>query len=202
MIDYIERESIIFFKIFVYPVHGCRESQRKGPDWWVPITTPLTKTKKKVGIFFQKKKLFFLLSRLIMACRFHFLNKNILDFFGDEIHPYSEHFMCIFNRWALQGPLEFNRKLCQNPYIYALFFLLKKIKVVLCCFFGVLYWSSWQWASKKSSPTSQTCLGGSPGLVKGPYIGRFSRDNLNFEKKLKIQNNFKLPLKWKSSQVM
>ena len=38
-------------------------------------------------------------------------------------------------------------------------------------------------------------FGGSPGLVKGPYIGRFSRDNLNFEKKLKIQNNFKLPLK-------
>ena len=25
------------------------------------------------------------------------------------LHPYSEHFMCIFNRWALQGPLDFNR---------------------------------------------------------------------------------------------
>ena len=78
----------------------------------------------------------------------------------------------------------------------------KKKKVVLCCFCLLLNWSSWQWASKKSSPTFQTCFGGSPGLVKGPYIGRFSRDNLNFEKKLKIQNNFKLPLKWKSSQVM
>ena len=89
----------------------------------------------------------------------------------------------------------------KSLYICLVFFL-KKIKVVLCCFFGVLYWSSWQWASKKSSPTSQTCSGGSPGLVKGPYIGRFSRDNLNFEKKLKIQNNFKLPLKWKTSQVM
>ena len=24
-------------------------------------------------------------------------------------HPYSEHLMCIFNRWAPQGPLDFNR---------------------------------------------------------------------------------------------
>ena len=59
MIDHVERASIIFFKIFVYPVHGCRESQRKGPDWWVPITTPLTKTKKKVGIFFNFFFIFF-----------------------------------------------------------------------------------------------------------------------------------------------
>ena len=31
-------------------------------------------------------------------------------------------------------------QLCQNPYIYALFFLLKKIKVVLCCFCLLLNW--------------------------------------------------------------
>ena len=71
---------------------------------------PPHQNKKKIGIFFSI--FFFLLSRLIMACRFHFLNENILDFFGDdddddaialqyndrEIHPHSEHFMCIFNR--------------------------------------------------------------------------------------------------------
>ena len=173
MIDHVERASIIFFKIFVYPVHGCRESQRKGPDWWVPITTPLTKTKKKVGIFFQKKKLFFLLSRLIMACRFHFLNKNILDFFGDEIHPYSEHFMCIFNRWALQGPLEFNRKLCQNPYIYALFFFWKKSKL-FCVAFVFFYIGPHDSGLLKSHlPPPKHVRGGLQGWSKGHILADF-----------------------------
>ena len=67
-----------------------------------------------------------------MACRFHFLNENFLDFFGDdddddaialqyndrEIHPHSEHFMCIFNRWALQGPLDFNRCFRKKTPLY------------------------------------------------------------------------------------
>jgi len=45
---------------------------------------PPHQNKKKSWDFFQKKIIFFLLSRLIMACRFHFLNKTILDFFGDD----------------------------------------------------------------------------------------------------------------------
>ncbi len=41
---------------------------------------PPHKKKKKWDLF----SIFFFLSRLIMACRFHFLNKKNLDFFGDD----------------------------------------------------------------------------------------------------------------------
>ena len=38
-------------------------------------------------------------------------------------HPNSEHFMCIFNRWALQGPLDFNRYSLQRKSKFGAFFL-------------------------------------------------------------------------------
>ena len=38
-------------------------------------------------------------------------------------HPNSEHFMCIFNRWALQGPLDFNRYSLQRKSKFGSFFL-------------------------------------------------------------------------------
>ena len=37
-------------------------------------------------------------------------------------HPNSEHFMCIFNRWALQGPLDFNRYSLQRKSKFGAFF--------------------------------------------------------------------------------
>ena len=49
-----------FFKNFFFLktiIYGCPESQREGPDWWVPISTTLTKVKKKVD---KKKNLRFL----------------------------------------------------------------------------------------------------------------------------------------------
>ena len=38
-------------------------------------------------------------------------------------HPHSEHFMCILNRWALQGPLDFNRYSLQRKSKFGAFFL-------------------------------------------------------------------------------
>ena len=46
---------------------------------------------------------FFLLSRLIMACRFHFLNNIFFDFFCRR-HPHSEHFICFLCVFSTDEP--------------------------------------------------------------------------------------------------
>ena len=136
MIDYVERASIIFFKIFVYPVHGCRESQRKGPDWWVPITTPLTKTKKKVGIFFQKKNFFF----YFLAWSWHVDSISWIKIFWIFLVMKSIHIRSILCVFSTDEPCKDRLNLTAN---YA------KIPIYMPCFFFeknqscsvLLFWS-------------------------------------------------------------
>ena len=51
--------------------------------------------------------------------------------------------LCVFSTdEPCKDRLNLTANYAKIPIYMPCFFLLKKIKVVLCCFFGVLYWSS------------------------------------------------------------
>ena len=173
MIDHVERASIIFFKIFVYPVHGCRESQRKGPDWWVPITTPLTKTKKKVGIFFQKKKLFF----YFLAWSWHVDSISWIKIFWIFLVMKSIHIRSILCVFSTDEPCKDRLNLTANyakiPIYMPCFFCWKKSKL-FCVAFVFFYIGPHDSGLLKSHlPPPKHVWGGLQGWSKGHILADF-----------------------------